>query len=75
MEKKYSRDLRLKAGLKRFLKGLGAALAAAVLGYAIEFVSSNPELIPEEAKPYVLGLVVPLLLGLEKLFQKDKNKK
>ncbi len=71
---KYSRDLRLKAGLKRFLKGLGAALATAFLGFCVEFLSSNPEVIPDEFKPYVFSLVLPLFLGLEKVFQKDKNK-
>jgi hypothetical protein len=67
----YDAKLRLKLGVKRFLKGLGASLLVAGVQYAAEFLQNSKELFPQEYTIYV-GLVVSALLGIEKAIQKQK---
>jgi hypothetical protein len=67
----YDWKLRLKLGLKRFAKGLGASLLVAGVQYSAEFLQNSKDLFPQEYTIYV-GLVVSALLGLEKALQKKK---
>lgn len=68
----YDWKLRLKLGLKRFMKGLGASLLITAIQYATEFIQSNPDVFPQQYTIY-LGLTVSALLGLEKSLQKKKK--
>ncbi|RLE39470.1 hypothetical protein DRJ17_00790 [Candidatus Woesearchaeota archaeon] len=67
----YDLKLRLKLGVKRFLKGLGASLLVAGVQYAAEFLQNSKDLFPQEYTLYV-GLVVSALLGIEKAVQRQK---
>lgn len=66
----YDAKTRMKAGLKRFLKGLLATLLVAGVQYGVEFVQTSADLFPAESA--LTGLVVSTLIGLEKALQKRK---
>ncbi len=66
----YDPKTRVKAAAKRFLKGLLATLLVAGVQYAAEFVQASADLFPAESA--LTGLVVSVLLALEKGLQKAK---
>jgi len=68
----YDWKLRLKLGVKRFLKGLGASALLMLIQFSAEFLQNNPDVFPQEYTLYI-GLVVSALLGIEKAIQKEKK--
>jgi hypothetical protein len=68
----YDWKLRLKLGGKRFLKGFSASLLIAVIQFSAEFIQNNPAVFPQKYTLYT-GLIVAILLGLEKALQKEKK--
>lgn len=66
----YDLKTRVKAGLKRFLKGMGATLLVAGVQYAVQFVQTSPDLFPAEST--MAGIIISGLLALEKALQRSK---
>jgi hypothetical protein len=66
----YDWKTRIKAGSKRFLKGLGATLLVAGIQYAVQFVQTSPDLFPAESA--MAGIIISGLLALEKSLQRSK---
>lgn len=66
----YDWKLRLKLGLKRFLKGFAATMLVAGVQYGVQFVQSSPDLFPQEST--LAGILISGLLALEKALQKQK---
>ncbi len=66
----YDWKLRLKLGLKRFLKGFAATMLVAGVQYGVQFVQSSPDLFPQESA--LAGILISGLLALEKALQKQK---
>jgi len=66
----YDWKTRLKAGSKRFLKGLGATILVAGIQYGVQFIQTSPDLFPTESA--MAGIIISGLLALEKALQRGK---